>query len=192
VADLFEEVEEQLRSDRYRRLALKAAPWALGLIVAALIAIGGWWGWQHYREQAVGKASEQYAQALDALEQGRADQATRLFTEVSKLDAAGYKSLALMQLGGIQLGQNHTAAAVKLFDQSAAAAPDDVIGDVARLKSAFALLDTAPLKELEGRLTPLTQDGHPYRVQAREAKVRGREIASGRQMFGHFRHLRLP
>ena len=31
MADLFEEVEEQLRSDRYRTLVLGALPWVLGL-----------------------------------------------------------------------------------------------------------------------------------------------------------------
>lgn len=169
MADLFEEVEEQLRSDRYRVFALRALPWALGLAAAALIAVLGWWGWQHHRDQTIAQASEQYAAALDAQQQGHADQAQKLFTEVSGSSARGYKSLALIQLGAIQLGQKHTAAAVQLFDQAAAVAPDEVIGDAARLKSAFAVLDTAPEKDVEARLTPLLQDGHPYRVQAREA-----------------------
>ena len=67
MADLFDEVEEQLRSDRYRTLALKALPWVLGLAAAAIIAVLGWWGWSHYRQQAVSQASEQYAAGLDAL-----------------------------------------------------------------------------------------------------------------------------
>lgn len=169
MSDLFEEVEEQLRSDRYRTFALKALPWLLGLAAAALIAVFAWWGWTHYRQEAAGKASEQYAAGLDALQQGQTAQATKLFTDVSKVSAKGYKSLALMQLGGLQLTQNKTAAAVQLFDQSAAAAPDDVIGDAARLKAAFALIDTAPEKDVEARLNPLMQDGRPYRIQAREA-----------------------
>lgn len=169
MADLFEEVEEQLRSDRYRTFALKALPWLLGLAAAALIATLAWWGWSHYREQVAAKASEQYAAALDALQQGQTDQAAKLLTDVSKSSAKGYKSLALMQLGGLQLAKNQTGPAVQFFDQSAAAAPDEVIGDAARLKSAFALLDTAPAKDVEARLTPLMQDGRPYRIQAREA-----------------------
>ena len=169
MADLFDEVEEQLRSDRYRTLALKALPWVLGLAAAAIIAVLGWWGWSHYREQAVSQASEQYAAGLDALEQGRNDQAAKFFGQVSQTSAKGYKSLALMQLGGLQLTQKHVTQAVQDFDQAAAAAPDDVIGDVARLKSALALLDTAPEKDVEARLTPLMQVGRPYRVQAREA-----------------------
>jgi hypothetical protein len=187
VSDLFEEVEEQLRSDRYRTFAFKTLPWVLGLAAAALIAALGWWGWSHYQDQAIGKASEQYEAGLDALQQGHADQATKLFTEVGQSQPKAYKSLALMQLGGLQLAQNRTAAAVKFFDQAAEAAPDPMIGDAARLKSAFALLDTAPEKDVEARLTPLLQDGRPYRVQAREAlafaKLAGGNLAGARGDF---------
>jgi len=169
LTDLFEEVEEQLRSDRYRTFAFRLLPWALGLALLAVIAVLAYWGWTHYRDQAIGKASEQYSAGLVALEQGRSDEAVKLFTEVSKVQAKGYKSLALMQLGGVQLAANNIGAAVKLFDEAAAAAPNEVFADAARLKSAFALLDTAPAKDLEARLTPLMEDGRPYRVQAREA-----------------------
>ena len=169
MTDLFEEVEEQLRSDRYRSLALKALPWVLGLAAAVLVGFFAWWGWTHFEKRGVDKASEQYASALQALEAGREPEAVKLFTETSKSRARGYKALALMQLGGIELSKKNTAQAVKYFDEAAAAAPGEVIGDAARLKSAFALIDTAPRKDLEGRLTPLLEDGRPYRVQAREA-----------------------
>jgi hypothetical protein len=98
-----------------------------------------------------------------------ATKAKSLWTEVSKSGAKGYKSLSLMHLGAFALQDHKTADAVKLFDQAADAAPGPLIGDAARLKSALALLDTAPLKDLEGRLTPLLQDGRPYRQEAREA-----------------------
>ena len=77
--------------------------------------------------------------------------------------------MALMHLGAEAQRKNDTAGAVRFYDEAAQAAPDPVIADAARLKSAFALLDTASLKDLEGRLKPLTQDGRPYRIQAREA-----------------------
>jgi hypothetical protein len=74
-----------------------------------------------------------------------------------------------MHLAAFAGEEKKTAEEVKLLDEAAKAASDPVIGDIARLKSAFALLDTAPLAELEGRLKPLMEDGRPYRVQAREA-----------------------
>ena len=187
MADLFDEVEEQLRSDRYRALALKALPWVLGLAAAALVAFVAWWGWTLVRERTIDKASEQYAAGLEALEKGREADAVKLFTDTSKSQAKGYKSLALMHLGGIELANKKTASAVQFFDQAAAAAPNAVIGDAARLKSAFALLDTAPRKDLEARLTPLLQDGRPYRVQAREAmaftKLVAGDVAGARSDF---------
>jgi hypothetical protein len=187
VADLFEEVEEQLRSDRYRTLALKALPWVLGLAAAALIAALAYWGWSHYREQAANHASEQYAAGLQAMEEGRGDEAARLFTDVSKSSDSGYKSLALIQLGGLQLAQKHAPGSVQFFDQAAAAAPDNVIGDAARLRAVYAILDTAPEKALEARLNPLLEDGRPYRVQAREAlafaKLNGGDPAGARGDF---------
>ena len=172
MTDLFEEVEEQLRSDRYRALARKAAPWILALAAGALIVALGVWGWQQYRQQTTDKASVQYGLAQSALAQGDAGKATELFAAVSKSPAKAYASLALMQLGGLKMVSSRPddlKAAVALFDQAAAAAPDDVLGDAARLKSAFAILDTAPYAEVEGRLSPLIKEGRPYRVQAREA-----------------------
>lgn len=172
MTDLFNEVEEQLRSDRYRVIARKAAPWVVAIIAAGLAAFLAVWGWQRYQSQAADKASQQYTDALGALEQGQQDRAVQLLNGVAKSSARAYKSLALMQLAGIKIGSGAAAdvpAAVALLDQAAAAAPDDILGDAARLKSAFAVLDTAPFKDVEARLTPLMKDGHPYRVQAREA-----------------------
>jgi hypothetical protein len=169
LTDLFDEVEEQLRSDRYRTFARKALPWILALVAAGLLTFLAVWGWERYRDQVANKASEEYAAAMEAMGRGDAAQAEKLWGDVSKSSAKAYKSLSLMQLGAIKLAAEKPKEAVALFDQAAAAAPDDILGDAARLKSAFALLDTASFKDMEARLTPLMQDGHPYRVQAREA-----------------------
>lgn len=187
MADVFEEVEEQLRSDRYKSLALKSLPWVAGLLLLAAVVAGGYWGWQEYRLKASAKASEQYAAALKAYDQGRSEESVRLWTEISRSPSKAYAAMALMQLGGVKIGDNKTEEAVKLFDQAAEMAPDDIVGDVARLKSAFALLDTAPYKDMEARLKPLTEEGRPYRAPAREAlafaKLRAGDLAGARGDF---------
>ena len=187
MTDLFEEVEEQLRSDRYKQLARKVLPWMLGAAAVALIATLGYWGYDTYRTQQIGKASEQYAAAMDAYAGGDRDKARKIWTDVSDSQAAAYKTMSLMHLAAYQLDERKPAEAVKLLDQAAEAAPDPVLGDAARLKSAFALLDTAPLKELEGRLKPLMEEGRPYRVQAREAlafaKLNAGDLAGARGDF---------
>ncbi len=172
MTDLFEEVEEQLRSDRYRELARKALPWVLALAAVAFVTALGVWGWQTWRQQVTDKASETYQAGLEAQGQGNSAEAAKLLQQSADAGSKVYKALALMQLGGMKMAGGAPAdvkAAVAYFDQAAAAAPDDIIGDAARLKSALAILDTAPFVEVEGRLAPVMQEGHPYRVQAREA-----------------------
>lgn len=187
MVDVFDEVEEQLRSERYKSIALKVLPIIGGVLAVALVAALAIWGYQHFRNQASAEASEKYAQAIDAFNTGKRDEAIRLWGEVGKSSSKAYKALALQHLGGLQLADNKAAEAVKLFDEAAAAAPNNVIGDAARLKSAFALLDTAPYKEMEARLTPLTEEGRPYRAEAREAlafaKLMAGDLAGARSDF---------
>jgi hypothetical protein len=168
VADIFDEVEEQLRSEQYRKLAIQVLPWALigGLI--ALVAALGWWGWDSWRTHQANQASEEYAAALD-MTAANPGGAFAKFEAVAKGPSRSYKALALMQQGAIRLQAGKTAEAVKLYDQAAKAAHDPVIGDMARLKSAFALMDSSPYAAIEERLKPLTEEKRPYRAEALEA-----------------------
>ncbi len=187
MTDLFEEVEEQLRSDRYRKFARKVMPWLLGVAGAALLATLAYWGYDSWRASQTSKASDQYAEAITAFTGNDRARAKQLWTEVSQSSSGAYKSLSLMHLAAFELEARKPQDAARLFDEAAKAAPDPLIGDAARLKSAFALLDTAPLKELEGRLKPLMEEGHPYRVQAREAlafaKLNAGDLAGARGDF---------
>lgn len=177
MVDVFEEVEEQIRSDRYRALAIKAMPWVLGIVGVALVLALTIGAVDYAQRKGAAKASEQYSAALEAISQGRRAEAISLWSEVAGSSSKAYKALALQHLGAMKLSDNDVPGAVKLFDQSAAATSDPVIGDAARLKSAFALLDTAPLKDLEARLTPMMKEGRPYRSQAREAMAFARMLA---------------
>jgi hypothetical protein len=169
VVDVFEEVEEQIRSDRYRALALKVLPWFIGAVVLILAAVGGWQGYRAWISNQSAKASETYAKGLEAQQAGRAGEAKVAWEALSKSGSPAYKSLALQHLGAIKLGDRDVPGAVALFDQAAKAAPDPLVGDAARLKSVYALLDTAPRADIEARLEPLLKEGRPFRMQAREA-----------------------
>lgn len=169
MVDLFEEVDERLRSEHYRALAWRYLPWFAGLLAAALIAALGVWGYNQYQLQATTKASQAYARGLDAMNDGAKDMAWKSFDIAANSHSAIYRSLGLMQEGAIRLDQKRTAEAIALFDRAAKVAPDTIVGDAARLKSAFALLDTAPYAEVETRLKPLADQKRPYYALAREA-----------------------
>ena len=188
MTDVFEEVEEQLRADRYKTLALRALPWVLGALVLALVVTLAIWGWGAWQSRSVSEASETYAEGVEAFAAGDMGKAEQRFAEVAEGNAKGYAAMALMQQAGLRINEGKTAEAVELFDKAAETAPDPILADAARLKSAFALLDTAPLDEMQARLQPLTEEGRPYRAQALEAlafaKLMGGEMDEARTDFG--------
>jgi hypothetical protein len=169
VVDIFEEVDEQLRSDRLGALARRYLPWIGGVLALALIVALGVWGYTAYQQRHTDAASRAYADGLDQLGKGDFDAAYAKFADAAANAPPAYRALALMQQAGVRMDQKRVPEAVKLFDEAAKATSDPVIGDAARLKSAFALLDTAPFVEIEARLQPLTDPNRPYHALAREA-----------------------
>ena len=178
MVDVFEEVEEQLRSDRYRTLFRKGWPYALGVAVAALLIFAGVWGYRHYQDSQAAKASEAYAAAVAAGTANDLATAERQFLDLSKSAPRAYRALALMQVAGLRITDGKTAEAVALLDEAAELAREPLVADAARLKAAYALFDTASLEDLRKRLDPLTESERPYAGLAREA-VAMKQLAVG-------------
>lgn len=169
MSDAFNEVEEQLRAERYSSLFRKSWPWVTGALAVALVAALAYWGWDAYGRAQEGKASVVYARALDDQNGGKPAEAEKAYETLSKSSAKSYRALALMQLAGLRNDAGKTADAVALLDRAQAATGDKLLKDAAALKAGLLLVDTAPLAEVQRRLEPLTAAGRPYRMTAREA-----------------------
>ena len=187
MVDLFDEVEEQLRSERYKSLALKYGPYAIGLVIAVVVIAGAILGWNYYQAASQAKESQVYAAGMAARDANDEATAKARFEAAAKQGPKAYRALALMQLGGLALEKNDAKGAAALFDQAADIGADPIVSDAARLKSAFALLDTATYAEMESKLTPLAKDGRPYRILAKEAlafaKVQANDLSGARSEF---------
>jgi hypothetical protein len=169
-----EEVEGRMRSDRYREMASGALPMVVGAVVLIIVVLLGVWGWRAWQQKRADKASESYSAAMQAEQGGDFDGADRQFATIAKDGPGVYKALALMNQAALRLRKNQTQQAVALFDQAAKADSDPVISDNARLKSALALIDTAPYAQIEERLKPLLDKKRPYWIEAREALAMAR------------------
>ncbi len=162
-------------------------PIGAGLLVVALVAALGWWGWQSYVTNQADKASAAYDRGMTALEANNPSGADAAFAEAAKSGNGAYKALALMQQAGIAVTANRTQDAVKLFDDAAKAAGDPIIADAAAIKAAFLLMDTAPLADIQSRLEPLANDKRPLHAFAQEAQamalLQHGKTAEARQIF---------
>ncbi len=187
MVDVFEQVEEELRSERYKRLARTWLPVLGGVLLVALIAALAWWGWQSWETSRAEKAAVAYQTGLEALEAGNPAAADVAFAQAVDNGNAAYKSLALQQRAGVAVATNKIPEAIAFLDEAAKANGDEMLADPARLKAAMLLMDTGTLADIEARLTPLAEEGRPLRPFAQEALAMARlqngQLPQARELF---------
>ncbi len=112
MTDVFEQVEEELRSDRYTRLARTWLPVAGAVLAFALIAALGWWGWDSWQSSRADQASAAYDRGMEASlavianDMPRAielfDQAAKAVGDPILSDIARFKALMLVMDTGTE------------------------------------------------------------------------------------------
>lgn len=168
MTDAFDEVEEEVRRERYTRALKTYGPWAVGALVVSLAAVGGWRFYQSWNEgQARGHSVSFVAAQKDARE-GEAKDAEPAFRELSEAGPAIYRELALMELAAVQLNKGDLQAALATFDQAAERASDPIVRNTARIRAAYIVADTQDFASLQARLQPMIDEGGPFSYLARE------------------------
>ncbi len=188
MTDVFEEVEEEIRSERLKRLARNWLPILGGILLVALIAALSWWGWQSFQTSRAHAGSIAYQRGVEAMQSGDTAGAETAFTEAGDKGNGAYKSMALQQRAGIAVAANRIPDAIQLFDDAAKASSDPILHDTAVYKSALLMMDNgATLEDLEAKIEPLAQEGRPMLPFAQEAlgmaRLQFNKPAEAREVF---------
>ncbi len=188
MTDVFEEVEENIRSERLKRMARNWLPILGGILAIALVAALGWWGWQSFQTSRANAGSVAYQRGLEALQSGNTAGAETAFAEAGEKGNGAYKALALQQRAGLAVAANRIPDAIRLFDEAAKASGDPILRDTATYKSALLMFDNgASLEDIEARLEPLTKKGRPMVPFAQEAlgmaRLQFNKPAEAREVF---------
>ena len=187
MVDAFEQVAEELRADRYKRLARTWLPVVGGVLLVALIAALAFWGWDSMETSKADKASIAYDRGMQSMQANNPVGADAAFTQAAKEGNGAYKAMALMARAGIAVDANRIPDAIKLFDEAAKASRDPLLHDSAALKAAWLAMDSETLAQIEARLTPLAKDDRPLSAFALEALAMARlqngQVAPAREAF---------
>jgi hypothetical protein len=168
LADIFHEVDEEVRRERLQKLWDRYSIYIIGLAVLLVAGMAAWRGYEWWTAKQAAAAGAQFEQALTLSEQGKHAEAEQAFAKIAGEAPAGYRVLARLRAAA-ELAQTKPGDAVKAYDQIAAdAALDQTLQDLAALRAAMLLADNAPLAEMEKRLVPLTEAGRSFRASARE------------------------
>lgn len=168
MADIFSEIEEDIRRERMTRLWKRFGPAVIAIAVLIVAAFAGWRGWEWYSTQQSQEAAARFEAALALSRDGKHVQAQEAFAELAASGTTGYAVLARMRAAG-ELATTDKAAAAAKFDEIANDISTPAITrDLARIRAGLLLVDTAPQAEVASRLEPLAAAGNGWRHSARE------------------------
>jgi hypothetical protein len=168
LADIFHEVDEEVRRERLQKLWERYSILIIGLAVLIVAAIAAWRGYMWWQEKQAVAAGAQFEQALTLSEQGKHGEAEAAYAKIAADAPDGYRMLARFSAAN-ELTQNKPSEAVKAYDEIAAdGSLSQTLRDLAALRAGMVLVDTAPLSELRKRLDPLAEPGRSFRASARE------------------------
>ena len=187
MSDIFNEVDEEVRRERMQRFWARYGNLVLAVAVLAVVAVGGWRGYQYYEAKQSAAAGAQFDAAVDLSDQGKGAEAEAAFGKIASEGTSGYRTLARLRLAAAA-AERDPKAGVAAFD---AVASDNSVGKVfqefAGVRAGMLLVDSAPLADLTKRLEPLAQASGAFRHSAREmlalAAVHANDSASAKKWF---------
>ena len=168
MADIFHEVDEEVRREQLKRLWDRYSIYLIALAVLILAGIAGWRGYEYWVAKRAAAAGAAFEAAVTLNEQAKYAEAEAAFAKVAADAPEGYRVLARMRAAGA-LAQIKPADAIKAYDELAA---DTSLGttwqDLAAVRAGMLLVDTASLADMRRRLDPLAEPTRSFRHTARE------------------------
>ncbi|MES2196083.1 MAG: tetratricopeptide repeat protein [Pseudomonadota bacterium] len=168
MSELFDEIDEDVRRDQLKKIWDKYSILIIAGAILIIAAVGGWRGYQYLEAKKAAEAGAAFDKASELSEQNKHTEAEAAFADLAAKAPAGYRTLARLRVAAEAASRDPQAAA-KLYDEIAAdrsvGAPEQ---DLARVRAAGLLLETAAYSDMLQRLEPATAPGTTFRHTARE------------------------
>jgi hypothetical protein len=176
VTDIFDELNQDLRAEKARALAMRYGGLGVGLLVLVIAGVGGWQGWRWYQDREAAQAAMPFLAAMaqaDALPAGPTPAraaAIEAFAKVAATAPVGYRTLAMFREAALLADAGNLAGALALYDGiSRDTGVDQTLRDLANLLWAQHQVDQGDPAAVAARLKPLEEPGNPWRALAQEA-----------------------
>ncbi len=175
VADIFDELTEDLRAERSRAMAMRYG--LLGAVLLALVlgGFGGWKGWEWWQARQAQAYAVPYLDAMRTADALPADAgparlaAADAFAKVAATAPAGYRTLARLREAGLRWDAGDTDAAYALWDRIGTDADaDPLLRDLASLLWAQHAVDKAQPEAVVAHIRKLEGAGNVWGPLARE------------------------
>jgi hypothetical protein len=167
LSDIFNEVEEEVRRERFEQLWKQYGDYVIAGAALVVIAVAGWQIYDRYETNQRQKASETLIAAQAMAESGAADRANAALGVVAKDAPSGYAEMARMTEAGSLLAAGRRDEAVEIY-KSLAAKDSGPAGRAALIRAGWAMADVSSKQDLQTLLAPVSGNDSPWRFTARE------------------------
>jgi hypothetical protein len=168
VSELFDEVDEEVRRDQLKKLWDKYSIFIIAGALLIIAGVGGWRGYQYVEAKKAAEAGAAFDKAVELSEANKHTEAEAAFNDLAARAPSGYRMLARLRAAA-EVASHDPKAAAKLYDDIAA---DRSIGaeqqDLAKVRAAGLLVDSAAYSEMLQRLESSAGPQATFRHTARE------------------------
>jgi hypothetical protein len=169
MADLFDEVGDDLRREKINRLWQRYSLAIIGGAVLIVAGVAGWRVYEHWQTTRAAGAGDAYRSALSAAANGDNAAAADALVAFSSDAPADYARLARLRAGTERAAAGEVDTALSLFEQVAEdGSASAALRDLARLRAAMVAVDSEPLDQIRARVAGLDTPANSFRHAARE------------------------
>jgi hypothetical protein len=169
LADIFREVEEDLRRDKATKYWKRYGRYVLAAAVFIVVATASYVGWKEYRQRQQAAYGERFASALALIQDKKQAEALDALAALAADSGAGYGTLARFRAATVKARQGDRAGAAAIYDAVAKdGSVDPLYAELAVLYYVLETLESGDPDGLAKRLEPLLTPTGPWRHSARE------------------------
>ena len=163
------EVNDELRSEQMSKAWKRFGRVFIGAAVLLVVGVAAHRGYEYWHSNNASASGDRFVAALDLASNQKTDEAIAALSEIEKDGTGSYPVLAKLRVAALQAEKGDKAAAIASFQAiSKDTAVPALVRDVAKLRAAFLLVDTAGYDQVAAEAEVLSSDGHALRYSARE------------------------
>lgn len=169
MADIFREIEEDLRAERAQQLWRRYNKVIVGALVAIVVGTAGYVAWKEHRDDVHAREGTQFAAAMALATKGDAATAAATLVSLGAQANSGYGILARLQAAGLDANNGKLDQALAQYDAIASdSSVEPTFRDLATIEAGYFRIDGADPAAVRQRVEKLTDPANPWHFSAIE------------------------
>lgn len=172
MAEIFQEIDDDIRRERYEKLWARYGKYVIGAIVLFVIVAALYVAWQNYSESKRNAEGERFAAAIELTYSGAWDRAASSFGKLADSTRSGYRPLSLLQQAAALIEAGRQPEAMQVYQElSVDSDSEKIYRDLGALLAVIHSFEDRSDESVRERLALLASEDGPWRYSAKELEA---------------------